>query len=165
MNRAQKAMLAIPAAFGILVVISVILAGTFANAGGDTPERLFVVHPSEAPAFGLANGKGTVRLLMDQQTGSKEAAISEMVLAPGAVVPVHQHETSGEYLYLLEGWAIFLIDGRQHEARAGDTVYFPAGIEHSAKVQGKHLPLRVLQVYAPPGPEQRYRQGPRVPLE
>lgn len=165
MNRAQKFLLAVPMAFGVLVVISVGLAGAFAGAGEETPTLKYVVHGAEAPAFEILEGKGTARLLLDVKTGAREAALSELVISPGGVVPVHVHERSAEYLYVLEGWAIFLVEGRQHEVRAGDALYLPAGVEHSAKVQGKHVPLRAIQVYAPGGPEQRFRQGPRVPLE
>lgn len=49
---------------------------------------------------------------------------------PGTFVPVHTHPTQDEFIYVLENGLHLYLDGRPHEARAGDLVRMPAGIPH-----------------------------------
>lgn len=125
----------------------------------------YAVDGSKAPVHLIAEGKGTARLLLTPATGATAASLTQLTLAPGAEVPEHVHEDSVEILYIEEGSAEFTVDGKALKARRGDAVYIPAGSKHSARVTGRLQPLRAIQVYVGPGPEQRFTKGPRVAAE
>jgi quercetin dioxygenase-like cupin family protein len=82
-------------------------------------------------------------------------------LNKGAGVPEHVHESSAEILYVEDGAVEMTLDGQKLRVERGDAVYIPAGVKHSAQVVSEG-PFRAVQVYAGPGPEQRFTQGPRV---
>jgi quercetin dioxygenase-like cupin family protein len=117
-----------------------------------------VVDGGKAPTFSIADGRGTAKLLL----GGPEAAVDHLVLAAGATVPAHKHETSAEILYVEEGRVRMTIAGKVLEAGPGDVVYVPKDTEHSAVVLGTMAPLRAVQVYVGPGPEQRFATGARA---
>jgi mannose-6-phosphate isomerase-like protein (cupin superfamily) len=54
-----------------------------------------------------------------------------------------------------------VVEGQKVRAERGDAIYIPVGAKHSAAVVSDG-PFRAVQVYAGPGPEQRFTQGPRV---
>ncbi|MBI5495357.1 MAG: cupin domain-containing protein [Deltaproteobacteria bacterium] len=122
-----------------------------APAGGP----VLVVTGSGVAPLPVAAGKGTVKILLEQATGAP-VSLSEMVLQPGAVVPEHAHEGAAEILYVVDGALDVTSGGKTTRAAAGDAVHVPPGVKHQAVVPpGK--PVRLVQVYSPPGPEQRFR--------
>lgn len=125
------------------------------------PLRATVVDRAEQPVFVIAEGKAGARILLDGNTvpGLKEAAMTELIMLPGTVVPEHVHDTSAEMIYILEGRAQMTVDGVTKEVRAGMAILIPAGVKHALKMETKVEPLRALQVYTPGGPEQRFRTG------
>lgn len=138
-----------------------VIAGT-AIAAPRVASVMHAVDGSKAPVHLIADGRGTARLLLTPATGATAASLTELTLAPGAQVPEHVHETSTEILYVQQGTAEFSVDGKTFKAAQGDAVYIPAGSKHSAKVTGRLQPLRAVQVYVGPGPEQRFTKGARV---
>ena len=120
-----------------------------------------VVAGSQAPTHTIAEGRGTARILL---TGP-EAAVTHLVLAAAATVPAHKHEASAEILYVEGGRVRMTIAGKAVEAGPGDVIYIPKNTEHSALVLGTMAPLRAVQVYVGPGPEQRFTAGPRATEE
>jgi quercetin dioxygenase-like cupin family protein len=119
------------------------------------------VSTREAPRHLIANGKGAATLLLNASTGATAASLTLLELGQGASVPEHVHETSAELLYIEEGAVEMTLSGQKLRAERGDAVYIPAGAKHSAQVVSEG-PMRAVQVYAGPGPEQRFTQGPRV---
>ena len=104
----------------------------------------------------IAQGKGRARILLEESSGSKKAALTLLTLGPGAAVPEHTHDASDEILYLEQGSVEMTIAGQAVKARAGDAIHIPAGTPHSARVVGKKS-LKAVQVYVGPGPEQRFK--------
>ena len=51
--------------------------------------------------------------------------------APGGVIPEHIHPRQEERFTIVAGEARFTLGGREHVARAGQTVVIPAGVAHS----------------------------------
>jgi quercetin dioxygenase-like cupin family protein len=51
--------------------------------------------------------------------------------APGGVIPEHIHPRQEERFTIVAGEARFTLGGREHVARAGETVVIPAGVPHS----------------------------------
>ena len=78
----------------------------------------------------------------------------------GASVPLHTHESSAEMLYVLSGTGVMEIEGRSYELAQGDAIRIEMGKEHNflATSDGE-----VVQVYSPPGPEQRFLQWETLP--
>jgi quercetin dioxygenase-like cupin family protein len=121
----------------------------------------YVVSGVEAPAFRILQGKGTATLLVNEETGARAASLSVLEFQAGAGVPEHTHE-SVEMLYVEEGGAEMTVQGQVLPVRAGDAVYIPAGIPHSARVPEGAPRFRAVQVYVGPGAEARFRKGEPV---
>lgn len=117
-----------------------------------------VVPAATAPTYSVANGAGSVSLLLNASTGSP-LAVDRLVLNKGAAVPPHRHEGSAEILVIVSGSVDMIINGAPVHAGAGDAVQIPAGVEHSATAVEA---LDAVQIYTPPGPEQRFTAGPRL---
>jgi quercetin dioxygenase-like cupin family protein len=133
---------------------------SFAACGGHAASgRHWVEKGEAAPAYRILNGKGTARLLLGPGNGIQEAAVDEFVFDPGASVPEHAHDGSAEILFIQSGAVDMTINGEHVPAGAGDAIYIPAGAKHTARVLGDREAVRAVQVYLPPGPEQRYTQG------
>lgn len=130
-------------------------------AGEPAAAPRYRVSTKEAPRYLIANGKGSATLLLNASTGASAASVTLLELGKGAAVPEHVHETSAEILYVEEGTAEMTLNGQKLRAERGDAIYIPAGAKHSATVVSEG-PFRAVQVYAGPGPEQRFTQGPRV---
>jgi len=129
-------------------------------ASSAKPVRI-VVPTAEAPRHIIAGGKGRATLLLNPTTGATAASVTLLELQPGAEVPEHTHETSAEILYIEEGAAEMTVSGETLRVGKGDAVYIPAGAKHAARVVSKDAALKAVQVYAGPGPEMRFTQGPR----
>jgi quercetin dioxygenase-like cupin family protein len=119
------------------------------------------VPTSEAPRHIISGGKGRATLLLNPSTGATAASMTLLELQPGAEVPEHVHDTSAEILYIEQGAAEMTVSGEKLRVGRGDAVYIPAGVKHSARVVSPDVALKAVQVYAGPGPEQRFTQGPR----
>jgi mannose-6-phosphate isomerase-like protein (cupin superfamily) len=113
-----------------------------------------VILSSQKSPFSLPGTQGTVQLLLDG-TGAS-IALDRLVARAGASIPPHHHDHSEEVIYVLAGRGITKIGDKEIPIGAGDTVYIPAGVEHSVVVQKE---LTAIQVYSPAGPEQRFRQS------
>ncbi|AKF87285.1 hypothetical protein MFUL124B02_40815 [Myxococcus fulvus 124B02] len=119
------------------------------------------VTAAEAPRHIIANGKGRATLFLNESTGATAASLTLLELQPGGEVPEHTHESSAEILYIEDGAADMTVSGQTLRVSKGDAVYIPAGAKHSARVVSPGVPFKAVQVYAGPGPEQRFTQGPR----
>jgi mannose-6-phosphate isomerase-like protein (cupin superfamily) len=110
----------------------------------------------------LAWGAGAYHARIGWEGDEKPAAVIDVLLfSKDAGVAEHVHEHEWEALALLDGDGA-LVRGtgpaeERLEAHAGSIVTIPAGVRHTWKPSGK-APLLALQVYAPPGPEQRFRK-------
>jgi quercetin dioxygenase-like cupin family protein len=144
-----------------LLTVALLLVSAGCARAPTVPVR-HVVGTAEAPAFRIAQGKGTATLLLNEATGARAASLGVLELQGGAQVPEHIHEDSVEILYIEEGGAEMTVEGQPMRVRAGDAVYIPAGVRHAARVPEDTSRLRAVQVYVGPGPEQRFRQGPPV---
>ncbi len=144
--------------FGALITLVLALAP---EKTPQAPVRGATVDRASQPVMIIAEGKAGARILLDETTapGLKEAAMTELVMLPGAVVPEHTHDASAELLYIIEGHATMTLDGKTQQVRAGMAIYIPAGVKHSLVLDTKVEPLRAIQVYTPGGPEQRFKKG------
>jgi mannose-6-phosphate isomerase-like protein (cupin superfamily) len=146
----------------VLAALAVIVVGGAAQTWARTaaPQRYRVLS-KEARTYSIANGRGTASLMLDASTGATAASLTLVALRPGTEVAEHVHEQSAELLYIQDGVADLRIAGQKLRVGRGDAVYIPAGAKHSVEVVSE-VALRAVQVYAGPGPEQRFTEGPRV---
>lgn len=92
----------------------------------------------------------------------KPAAVIDVLrFSASAGVAEHDHASEWEILAVLEGDGA-LVQKRaagetRAEVKAGSIVTIPAGVRHAWQPSGK-APLFALQVYASPGPEQRFKK-------
>lgn len=137
-------------------VCSVVTAALLAVAPGLRAE---VAVGASAPSYEIAQGRGQATLLLNEATGSRDAALSRLSLQPGAQVPEHVHEGSSELLYVIRGEMTLVLDGQAHTLRAGDAVRIPAGHKHAGQVAERSERVELVQIYVGPGPEARFRSG------
>ena len=72
----------------------------------------------------------------------------------GAEVPPHAHARETEVLYVLDGGGTMVVGGTPITVEPTSVIQIPAGVEHRFTATA---PTRALQLYSPPGPEQRFK--------
>ncbi len=120
--------------------------------GEGTGEK--VVRGADAKSYDIAGGKARVKLLLDG-TGAK-LAVDEIDADEGATIATHKHAAQDEELYFLDGRSTTTVGKQAFETAPGDALRIAANVAHAMKITEK---LRVIQVYAPGGPEQRFKGG------
>jgi mannose-6-phosphate isomerase-like protein (cupin superfamily) len=110
-------------------------------------------------AFNAAMG------LEDQGPGSDggagarlDAACELLGIAPGAAVPTHDHANEWELLAIVAGEGEMTIAGAKQAVAPGKLVAIPKAVPHSFQASTRG-PVIAIQLYVPPGPEQRFRKA------
>lgn len=85
------------------------------------------------------------------------ASMTRLTAFPGAKIAEHVHADSDELLLIEEGTGTMTLGERVLTVSAGQAIRIPKGTKHSFTHTGK-TPLKAVQVYAPAGPEQRFKQ-------
>jgi|HubBroStandDraft_6_1064221.scaffolds.fasta_scaffold52503_3 mannose-6-phosphate isomerase-like protein (cupin superfamily) len=89
------------------------------------------------------------------------AVVDLLVFSRSAGVAEHAHDHAWEILAVLEGSGVLARrpEGAEErvEAHPGSVITLPAGVRHAWLPSGT-APLVAIQVYAPPGPEQRFKK-------
>jgi quercetin dioxygenase-like cupin family protein len=111
-----------------------------------------VVRKPMAKTYPIAGGKANVTLFLDGL--GEPIAIDKLVADQGVKIPPHTHAGSDELLYIVSGKGMTYVGGKPVYTAAGTVLHIPAGVEHSLTVDE---PLVAVQVYAPAGPEQRFK--------
>ena len=82
------------------------------------------------PFFNPATGEWIEYTTVAEDTGGALIRFNWRSM-PGGEITEHVHPHQEERFIVLAGEARFTLDGRQHVARAGETVVVPAGVRHS----------------------------------
>ncbi len=82
---------------------------------------------------------------------------SILSLPAGAKVPEHVHAGETELLYVLEGSGTMTIAGQDVAVTPTSVIQIPPNTKHAFAASAA---VRALQVYTPPGPEQRFKKQP-----
>ena len=118
----------------------------------------FTVRCDTASALAIANGRGSVRLCLDPDPSRVSVmpgfALDLLSAERGVEIKTHRHERSEEILYIVQGRGVTIIEGVAEPFGPEDFIYLPAGVEHSVRIDE---PLEAVQIYAPGGPEQRFK--------
>ena len=96
-----------------------------------------------------------VKITSDQTGGA--LAISETVVEPGRLIPVHVHDTEDEFCYVIDGRIGVLIGEEELTADAGTWVLKPRGIPHTFWNPGPNQ-ARTIEIITPAGFENFFRE-------
>ena len=112
-----------------------------------------VVRAARAPDLAWAGGKMHAHLDVQGELG-KTAYVGRLE----AAVPVsdHQHDTSWEVLATIEGKGTLTVAGKRIDLAPRSVVAIPPATPH-AFVPADGARLVALQIYTPPGPEERFK--------
>ncbi len=106
--------------------------------------------------YPIASGQAEIGLYFDRASGHEAASLATLTAQPGMRIPAHERET--EMVLVLAGTGAMTIDGDTYPIAPMTAIQIPPGTEHAVVASGPE-PLRVLQVYTPSGPEQRFKQA------
>ena len=107
-------------------------------------------------------GKGKIKPLLEPaKTGNNSLYVGILEAEPGAEVPRNSHPGSAEILYVLSGGGEVTIGSEKIKFAPEEALHIPEGQPHAAKFTGPDKTV-MLQVFAPAGPEERYR-APQPP--
>ena len=97
---------------------------------------------------------------------SNAVSLSLVEFSPGAEIARHSHAGSAEILYILSGAGEIHIGSDKLAFGPDQAIHLPENQPHAAKFTGPEKTI-ALQIYAPAGPEQRFKGGgspsPAVP--
>ena len=123
--------------------------------------RFVVESFDKAPVHAVAGGKVRVHAFFDAaNTGSEAASASVVEFAPGSEIARHDHEGSAEIIYILAGRGNVQIGSEKIDFGADQVIHIPEGQPHAVKFTGSEKTV-ALQIFAPAGPEQRYKTAPK----
>jgi quercetin dioxygenase-like cupin family protein len=121
--------------------------------------KLVVKSRDDAEPLDIVGGKGLARIMLEPRTtGSDALALDLLEFSPGAEVPRHQHAGSTEVVYVLSGGGTLSVGSENHKFTAEEVLHLPPDQPHAAKFTGEKT--IAVQIYAPAGPEQRFRGAP-----
>jgi quercetin dioxygenase-like cupin family protein len=103
----------------------------------------------KAPKKTAPSGQTVVTLLAQ----GKNAFLGKLELSPHAKVPENEDPTE-EYIHVLSGYGVMMMNGNRYEIQPGTTIYMPAHARVS--FENGNEPLTAIQVFAGPEPAQKY---------
>lgn len=122
------------------------------------PPTVGLSDPASSGPFFHQDGKLKVMVYLDAPRQESVLASLGTLHGDGTVsVPEHSHEASAEALWFRNGSGTMRLGEKEIPIRANTFVYVPAGTVHGFmpdQTQG----VFAYQVYAPSGPEQRFRK-------
>lgn len=105
-----------------------------------------ILRPHELPVTERGGGARTVRLVT-AEIGSQKLLNGITRFGPGAAIPLHSHNCE-ESVIILEGDAVFEIDGITHELSQHDTTWIPPDVPHRFRNASDSAPLAIFWTYA-----------------
>jgi mannose-6-phosphate isomerase-like protein (cupin superfamily) len=127
--------------------------------------RFVVANPLQAEALpvpiGKGKGKETIHPLLDAaHTGSRGFYLGTLEADPGVDVPRNTHPGAAEILFVVAGAGELTVGSEKVPFEADEALYIPESQPHAVKFSGPDKALLV-QIFAPAGPEDRYRGPPK----
>lgn len=111
--------------------------------------RASVIRHGEGRESQLRYGRGRMVRLVDADIGAVQVDLHlNVILAGSAPGPYHYHPANENVYHVIDGRVRIRIDGVDHDAGPGDTVFIPPGVPHSASNIGDG-DARLLEIYAP----------------
>jgi mannose-6-phosphate isomerase-like protein (cupin superfamily) len=132
--------------------LAVVTQVTTKCAGGSFPPPAKIA-ATRAPELSWANGAMHAHLDIEDELHG-DAYFGR--LSGTASVPEHVHDTSTEIVIAIEANGTLIIDGKAQHLGNRQVVAIPPGTKHSW-VPDAGTKLVAFQMYAPPGPEERFK--------
>lgn len=105
-----------------------------------------ILRPDELPVTERGGGARTVRLVT-AELGSQKFLNGITRFQPGAAIPMHSHNCE-ESVIILEGDAVFEINGVTYELTQHDTTWIPPDVPHRFRNASETAPLAIFWTYA-----------------
>ncbi len=96
-------------------------------------------------------------------TAAEKFSAGVVILKPGAGHTVHDHPGCEEILYVISGVGEQMVADERQSITAGDLVHIPPDVPHETINTGWEE-LKLLAIYAPPGPEVQLREMPECTI-
>ena len=130
------------------------------RSGGRAPAGAHFTVASTGKAAALAGGagKGHARVFLDEAaTGSNAASLTVIEAEPGAELPRESIE-SASLFFVRDGGGHVTVGSDRFAFGSDQAIHVPENQPHAVKFGGKSL---VVAVFAPAGPEQRWKKAAR----
>lgn len=126
--------------------------------GGALPTQQVTAGTGSPTMFAQGTKYGPATIFVEAATlkGAPLAA-SILEMPAGIKVPEHVHANETEMLYLLEGSGTMTIAGQEIAVSPTSVIQIPPNTKHAFVASAN---VRALQIYTPPGPEQRFKKRP-----
>ncbi len=96
-------------------------------------------------------------------TAAEKFSAGVVILKPGAGHTAHRHPGCEEILYVISGTGEQMVADERRSIAAGDLIHIPPDVEHET-INTAWEELKLLAVYAPPGPEVELRAMPECTI-
>jgi quercetin dioxygenase-like cupin family protein len=144
---------------GLAVIVTV--DAPACPSGGARALTKKVVRASSAPDLAFAGGKMHARLDVEKEL-SPNAYMGR--LSGSAPVAEHTHPDSWEIVCAVDAAGTFTLDGKEQRLGPRQIVVVPPATKHAWKPDPGST-LVAIQLYAPPGPEQRFKALAAAPKD
>lgn len=111
-----------------------------------TRQQPAILRPSKISARDRGGGVRSIQLVT-RHTGSTSFMNGITLFAPGAAIPLHFHNCE-ESVCLIEGRAIFELDGITQSIESGDVTFIPAGMPHRFVNASQVAGMKIFWTYA-----------------
>lgn len=118
--------------------------------------------PYALPA-GAGKAMGWFDSVITLKASNAGLGVTEVVLKPGEEPPLHVHEITDEWFYVLEGAVTFHVGDENLYGEAGAFVSFPHGIPHTFSIETQTAHFLVMNT--PGGFERMFELAPKTPEE
>lgn len=83
-------------------------------------------------------------------TGTSRSQVAEMVLGPGESTggPTNNHETSDQWLFVVSGTGIAIVESEEVKLNAGELLLIEKGENHEI-INEDDEPLKTFNIYSP----------------
>jgi quercetin dioxygenase-like cupin family protein len=111
----------------------------------ETPSKAWLLKPEEIEKHDRGGGASTTPLVT-KGMGATRFINGFTEFAGGAQIPFHFHNCE-ESVMLIEGHAIFDIDGQEFEVKPQDVTFIPANVPHRFRNASETEPMKIFWVY------------------
>ncbi|MCK0551869.1 cupin domain-containing protein [Pantoea ananatis] len=113
-----------------------------------TESDSWLLHPEEIKKHDRGGGASTTPLVT-KSMGASAFITGYTEFSGGAKIPFHFHNCE-ESVLLIEGNAIFDIDGNEFPIKPQDVTFIPAGVAHRFRNASETEPMKIMWIYGSP---------------
>jgi quercetin dioxygenase-like cupin family protein len=110
-----------------------------------TSSNAVLLQPESLKTHARGGGARTTPLV-GRSVGATVFLTGYTVFEGGAEIPFHLHNTE-ESVVLMEGAAVFDIDGQEIVIKKGDATFIPPNVPHRFRNASKTEPMKILWIY------------------